>query len=238
MESNLNGNGNVLVIRHGVLEGFRRPIEPSHSDSEKFIVSHFATSSIERKGTLELIDGFEKFARGISGVELRLYIGPNDLMRVFNRAMNSDFRIGVSIRPNASPSIMAKLYCQSSVVCQPSMAEGFGLIPLEALCCGVPVVISACTGHLEYCLTQDKRSLPSVVLIEPMGMKEVEYDPGGIAFDITVDSIACALSEAYYRFLETKTNAMRLAVDMQETWSWKNTTEEYFDDLEEYNAHH
>lgn len=43
------------------------------------------------------------------------------------------------------------IYANATVFCFPSYAEGFGLPPLEAMQCGVPVVVSQRTAMPEVC---------------------------------------------------------------------------------------
>ena len=43
------------------------------------------------------------------------------------------------------------IYAKATVFCFPSYAEGFGLPPLEAMQCGVPVVVSNRTAMPEIC---------------------------------------------------------------------------------------
>jgi glycosyltransferase involved in cell wall biosynthesis len=60
----------------------------------------------------------------------------------------------LAIRPIFTGSVedrdLPALYAMASVFCFPSYEEGFGLPPLEAMACGVPVVVS------------DRSSLPEV----------------------------------------------------------------------------
>ncbi|MEH7250463.1 glycosyltransferase family 4 protein, partial [Neobacillus niacini] len=41
---------------------------------------------------------------------------------------------------------MAELYHAAHVLIQPSLADGFGLVALEAMSCGLPVILSDSTG--------------------------------------------------------------------------------------------
>jgi glycosyltransferase involved in cell wall biosynthesis len=43
------------------------------------------------------------------------------------------------------------LYARSTLFCFPSFAEGFGLPPLEAIQCGIPVIVSSTTSLPEVC---------------------------------------------------------------------------------------
>ena len=45
---------------------------------------------------------------------------------------------------------LADLYRQAAVFIFPSLFEGFGLPPLEAMACGAPVVTTACGGISEF----------------------------------------------------------------------------------------
>jgi glycosyltransferase involved in cell wall biosynthesis len=223
---------NLRVVRHGVLKGFRRRFEPWENDLGKFVVAHFATSAIERKNTLLLIDAFRLIAKSGRDSELKLFIGPNDLETVQRHIRPTD-AVTLHHRLNAPPEVMRAVYSSASVVCQPSLAEGFGLVPLEALCSGVPAVLSDCSGHREYSRSVNDNILPSVVTIQPEGTHRVKYDPLGEAYTITVEGIREALLYAYDHFFELKQNAVRLAASMQEAWSWENTTRDYFEELKE-----
>lgn len=47
---------------------------------------------------------------------------------------------------------MATLYSSADVFIYPSYAESFGLPPLEAMACGVPVVTTDCKGNRDYAI--------------------------------------------------------------------------------------
>ena len=46
---------------------------------------------------------------------------------------------------------MGELYRSADVCLQPGAAEGFSLVTLEAMACGVPAVVTGWGGHLDYC---------------------------------------------------------------------------------------
>jgi glycosyltransferase involved in cell wall biosynthesis len=49
---------------------------------------------------------------------------------------------GVIVLGSVSPSDLRPLYCAAEALVLPSLYEGFGLPPLEAMACGTPVVVS------------------------------------------------------------------------------------------------
>lgn len=65
--------------------------------------------------------------------------------------MNSDYPNAICLTGYISDEELAMLYTATSVFVYPSLYEGFGLPPLEAMQCGTPVVVS------------DSSSLPEVV---------------------------------------------------------------------------
>jgi glycosyltransferase involved in cell wall biosynthesis len=61
---------------------------------------------------------------------------------VFDRVRRLAAEDGVTFLGEVSPRELRPLYCAAEVVALPSLYEGFGLPPLEAMACGTPVVVS------------------------------------------------------------------------------------------------
>lgn len=216
----------VLVYPHGVDPAFK----PAAAPSGPFCVLHLASTHMERKGTKELIYGWAiAHKRGAlpKGAILRLVIdGPRGL---FNRtifdAAGGDPNIAdsyqLSQRLNFKVEDMAALYCDHHLVAQPSRAEGFGMVPLEARACGVPVVMTACTGHEEHWRS------PGVVRVATGPEALVDDGPGALAPTITADAVAEALGQAWDSIGSLREQAIDAAPLIHERWSWEAVTE-YF----------
>ncbi|RJQ33525.1 MAG: glycosyltransferase family 1 protein [Actinobacteria bacterium] len=94
------------------------------------------------------------------------------------------------------------LYTSASVFVYPSLYEGFGLPPLEAMACGTPVVCS------------NTSSLPEVV-----GDAALQVDPYKTG----------EIAEAVYKILDGKELADKLSkkgIDRAKQFSWKKTAEQ------------
>lgn len=64
------------------------------------------------------------------------------------RALSPDRRVGVVLR-GASDAVLARLMARATLLIAPSLEEGFGLAPLEALGIGTPVLASDLAVHRE-----------------------------------------------------------------------------------------
>jgi len=62
-----------------------------------------------------------------------------DVFATVQRLALSD---GVVLLGSVSPADLRPLYCAAEALVLPSLYEGFGLPPLEAMACGIPVVVS------------------------------------------------------------------------------------------------
>lgn len=82
--------------------------------------------------------------RGYSTVE-----GFRDWVRQLPR----DDRIQV-ICEETTPAGMVQYMHQADAFLFPSLGEGFGLTPLQAMCCGLPTIVSNNSGMSEYCDTR------------------------------------------------------------------------------------
>jgi glycosyltransferase involved in cell wall biosynthesis len=125
----------LIVTPLGVDVEMFRPV-PISRDKGVFRVA-FAGQISQRKGISYLVEAFRKAA--IPDSEL-LLVG-----RVIGTGRDWSAIPGVRHVPHVPRWELPALYRTADVFVLPSLVEGFGLVALEAMACGVPVVISANT---------------------------------------------------------------------------------------------
>ncbi|WP_291362625.1 MSMEG_0565 family glycosyltransferase [Acetobacter sp. UBA5411] len=109
-----------------------------------------------RKNTLVLLDAFEMLHRKLPDLHLVIAGGASlldhsDYRRLFDeRIQSGGLANAVTVTGTIADDDMSALYRQSSVLAYPSRTEGFGLCPLEALACGIPVVVPAAPPFTEH----------------------------------------------------------------------------------------
>lgn len=224
----------IKVVPHGLLHGHGRPshsVMTSIKRDERFTILHLAGSSLERKGTYELLRAFSTW-RNRGDSLLAMVVNPIEWKKLNEEveAMGLSKNVAVATRLNASPPVMARLYASSHLVCQPSRAEGFGLVPLEALAAGTPVAITLSTGHLQYAL-EDGAPIDGVLGIETGPDAEVRYDPGGLAPSVEPDAIQAALEDAFSFHDLFERHTVRSCRDLLDKYSWQETTKPFFSAL-------
>lgn len=100
-----------------------------------------------RKNTLVLLEAFEVLHREQPDLHLVIAGGASLLDHSHYRCLfDEQVRVrgladAVSVTGIVADEDMPAFYRQSSVLAYPSKTEGFGLCPLEALACGIPVVV-------------------------------------------------------------------------------------------------
>ncbi|HEV3116335.1 MAG TPA: glycosyltransferase, partial [Gemmataceae bacterium] len=100
-----------------------------------------------RKGIPGLLDAWEKAALAEAELEL---VGLWQLSDSKQRSLPR----GVICRPPCSPEGLRDRYCSADVFVFPSYFEGFGLVLLEAMACGLPAIASDATAGPDI-LTQE-----------------------------------------------------------------------------------
>ena len=98
---------------------------------------------------------------------------------------------------------LCDLYGAAQMFVYPSFAEGFGIPPLEAMACGVPVVTSNVTA------------IPEVVgdtalLVDPSNVEEIAH----AMYQVLTDSILAA-------------DLSHKGRKQAEKWSWTNSAQRY-----------
>ena len=137
-------------------------------DSQDALQERFAltVSSLDpRKNFLRLVEAFE----GIEGCKLYIVGNAN---RVFGGKGGKDLeKDNVKILGRVSDEELLRLYHQAECFIFPSIYEGFGLPPLEAMACGcpvlaadIPVVHEVCADAVEYFDPHDPRSIHEAIV--------------------------------------------------------------------------
>jgi glycosyltransferase involved in cell wall biosynthesis len=122
-------------------EGFPPPSEP-------YVLTVSRVDA--RKNHLRMLEAFEKIVK--EGLPHRWVIAgpPGYGSEVFERALaDSPARGRVEWRRFVADEELPRLYAQAEVFVFASLNEGFGLPPLEAMACGIPVVSSCVTSMPE-----------------------------------------------------------------------------------------
>ena len=104
-------------------------------------------------------------------------------------------------------------------VIQPSRAEGFGLVPLEAAYVGVPVIMTTRTGHASFC---------DSIVHEPVFQRDISESIPGEEFEvlpIEPEHIALAIQGAYGKLVRMSSNAVAAREQVRYHWSWKSVVE-------------
>ncbi len=218
----------VVLCRHGLLREFRRPFERVPRTP---CALHITSSGLSRKGTKELISIWKQVK---TEALHKLVILSNPMFKMQIESWVAELGMSDNILvlngQNESTARLVEVYLQVSLVIQPSRAEGFGLVPLEARACGTPVVMTNGTGH------DDHGRVPTpkgCVRIAPSDMGESDDYWGAQALVVPPDRIAEQVSEALQRLDTLSKEAEEVAPLIQEHWTWKAGAQEFVNRMQE-----
>jgi glycosyltransferase involved in cell wall biosynthesis len=197
----------IDVVQHGVSSAFQ-----PHGDVKEQLLLHFCSSrDPSRKGTLELLEAVRRVRPELErhGVQLRVHGDTFAIPLAMEVGEVLDWRNN----DWTAPEQMAQRLATAALVVQPSRAEGFGMIPLEALACGTPVVATSCTGHAEHLSAET----PGAVIV-PTG--KLEECGGARAPSVSPESVAKALSAALQSYPALAKDASDNVGKIRADWSW------------------
>lgn len=130
---------------------------------------------------------------------------------------------------------LGRLYTTASAFIWPSRGEGFGLPAIEALACGLPVIASNHSAHLEF-LTVDGKPRPGVLLldgkVEPYDKGDSIYYPGFNWFNPSVEHLRKLMRELFNDYQTYKESALSTSSDIRKEFDWQVSTQKIVDRLE------
>ncbi len=143
----------VHVISNGVESHFR-PVDPTTVEQvkAKFELSSpyilFVGSLEPRKNLKILLEAWQ--LGGFDGATLAV-VGASS--HLFAKMQFDSIPEGVRLLGRVEDEVLPALYSGAAGFVYPSVYEGFGLPPLEAMACGCPVAVSDIPAHQEVCGT-------------------------------------------------------------------------------------
>ena len=234
----------IYVIGEGVDPEYFHPEIKSFPNlpKEKFkFVSNFAWG--RRKGVDKLFEAFRKEFNDDEDVALILKVLPSysghkvmdELKLVYDRKGSAKVYVyDIEFKKWE----MGRLYTGSDCFLWPSRGEGYGLPPLEALSCGIPVIASNYSAHVEY-LTKNGKPRGGVKLIgghlEPYKGGDSLYYYGCNWFEPSVDELRKAMREVYENRDKYKAEALESSKDIHKEYNWSVSTQRIVDRLTEIN---
>jgi glycosyltransferase involved in cell wall biosynthesis len=232
------GEHRVLVSPHGVAAEFgsfteadwiggypqannrelRQEVHAEYLDGI-FNVLHVTSTATDRKGTPQLVAAWKKL--GWKKSKLAILCHPSHLQQ--HQEMVDGVN-GVAVFPTMTMSNYELYlhYSSAHIVCQPSRAEGFGMVPLEARVAGVPVVMTECTGHSQH---MSAGGYAGTVTVKHGADAPSEDYPGATAPSVTVDAICDALERARDIWPTLSLELSHQCEAMSKEWSWRNQNE-------------
>jgi len=233
------GERRIEVVPHGVAAAFRvhdieRQRVREQYSGEMFSVAHLATSERERKSTVPLVSAWGRaMHRGylpqLAQLDLILDAEALGMLRMTLAEARVAVPPSVALHPRVDFGArdMAWSMSHAHIVCQPSRGEGFGLTPLEARACGVPVVATACAGHGEHLAA----GMPGVVIVEHGELAPIDDLPGAQAPSVSSEAIEHALRMAYADWKGLDLAAAAAAADVRRTWAWNTKLSQWLHQL-------
>jgi FkbM family methyltransferase len=167
------------------------------SGKKQFTFLH-VSSCFPRKGVDVLLAAYARAFRCHDPVRLVIKGFPNphnDAPEQIERLQRTDLNVGeiVMINNDLDDAAMHDLYREANAMVLPTRGEGFNLPAAEAMAAGIPLIVTAHGGHLDFCTKYNARLVgfrfaPSRSHVTSSGSVWAEPD---------IDDLAAALREVF-----------------------------------------
>ena len=219
----------VINMLEGVdPEYFHPDIVPFENNVKKkfLFIANFAWG--RRKGINELFEAFSKEFSYKEDVALVIKALPSyhgmdikkDIQQLYHRGDSAPILVWDTVLPNY---LLGGFYTAGHCLLVPTRGEGFGLPPLEALACGIPVITTGYSGHMDY-LKKDGKPLPGVELINYKiakfdGSDSIYYHGFNWALP-SISHLRQLMRKVYTDYDKYKSDAMETSKYIRRAWSW------------------
>ncbi|MDF9787578.1 glycosyltransferase family 4 protein [Polynucleobacter sphagniphilus] len=146
----------IHVVPHGVdssifypADGSKTEIRTSIGLPEDAVIFLTVTNEIKRKGCLNALEALKLIEQ--NGVKFHyLVVGRDDSSELLSKARDLGLGSVVSAMPGVHGAELVRLFQASDLFVLPTEYESFGLVGIEALACGLPVLCTKVGGLEDY----------------------------------------------------------------------------------------
>lgn len=193
----------IHVVPHGTP---RLKIRTKAPKELSFLHVSGSVSFPARKGTSQVLLAWKSFIRDYPDAKLTLRMEPTSgLTEAINQL---DLNSSVVIDPAGQGFMHPEYLLKYTAVIQPSRAEGFGMVPLEARCQGVPAILTNVTGHTEHYMS----ACDTEILTGPSSFLQTQGNDCGHAPTLKTQAVL----EGLHRFMQDDCIQLK-------TQAWANT---------------
>lgn len=205
----------IEVIHWGV--DTKKFFEIPRKEDNVFTFGTMGALSI-RKGTPILVEAFERAFPTEKDVRL--------ICKTSNRGypfMTKDKRVEVQIGPVSHEELMGDFFTRTDCFVFPTLGEGFGLTPIEAMATGIPAIVTGWSGPVEY-MNPEVGWTIDFDMDEAKAfsnMKDGVYkEPCGDWAIPRIDNLVQLMQYAYQHQDEVKAKGKYAAQYVRENWTW------------------
>ena len=173
------------IVYPGVDTDLFHPDAPPAFEREEPTVL-FVGRFVESKGVFDLIDAVAAARDAGTDVHLSI-VGRGDEDAVERRIEEHKLASSVSVLGAVPHDELPGYYTAADVACLPSHYESFGMVNMEALACGTPVVTTSVDGVTEYAIDRE-----TALLVPPENPEELAT---AIATAVSSPELRARLSE-------------------------------------------
>lgn len=205
----------ISVVRHGVDPEVFCPGEKPRTPNRQPLLRFFSSSeSGTRKGLPEMVTAWKILQQRRPGFAKLVVRGAGPLVRrEFGGLPGVVVEVGEPMRPPA----MAQVLRGTDLLLVPSRAEGFSLLPGQAVAAGTPVVSTDCTGCAEWA-----HSFGGVAWLETGVLEPCPPGPG-LAPALDPGHLADVIEKSVAGIEGLQEEALKASETVRKRWSWERS---------------